>query len=63
MTTVRCTFNLCEFFKPCEESEWEDYGICQKDEITLDDSVGLIICGCPDAEWKEGANDESINFK
>lgn len=49
MTEVYCTFDKCLFYKPYDE----DYGVCTKDHITLDEEVLGIICGCPDAEWDE----------
>lgn len=49
MTKVHCTFTECNFIRLIEE----DYGICERDEITLDEEVSGRTCGCPDAEWEE----------
>jgi len=43
MTKVNCTFEECLYIKD---------GVCQKDEITLDDGVRYLECGCPDADWE-----------
>ena len=55
MTEVYCTFDDCIFYKPHDE----DYGICTKDHITLDEEVSGRICGCPDAEWDEPQTERS----
>lgn len=49
-TRVRCTFKECQHIRDVDE---EGYGICSKDEITLDDFVESIDCGCPDGEWND----------
>lgn len=49
MTEVLCTFDECNYYKPHDEN----YGICTKDHITLDEAVSGRTCGCPDAEWDE----------
>lgn len=54
MSKVFCTFDECKWYKRYDE----DYGVCQRDEITLDTNVEGILYGCPDAEWEEGADDE-----
>lgn len=46
MTTVYCTAQECEYYEPYDE----DYGICQKDHITLDEGVDDIMYGCPNYE-------------
>ncbi len=55
MTEVLCTFNECNYYKPHDE----DYGICTKDRIILDEEVSGRTCGCPDAEWKEPQTERS----
>lgn len=54
MTTVRCSFDRCIYYDPAGDGY---LGICQRDEIILDDAVQEILCGCPDAEWEEGKDD------
>ena len=49
MTKVICTFEKCLFIKN---------GICQKEEIELDEQVRYIDCGCPNAEWEEEEDDD-----
>ncbi len=44
MTKVKCTFEKCLF---------DNDGICQKEEIELDEQVRYIDSGCPDAEWED----------
>lgn len=46
MTTVFCTAWCCKHYKPHDE----DYGVCDKDYITLDENVDDIYQGCPDYE-------------
>jgi hypothetical protein len=48
MTTVYCTAYGCKYNKPHDE----DYGICDKDHITLDENVALIFKGCPDSDYE-----------
>ena len=47
MVEVYCTFDECIYYKPHDE----EYGICTKDHITLDDRVDDVMFGCPDSEW------------
>ena len=48
MTRVICTFHQCKHLTDIDD---EGYGICGKEEITLDERVDNIFVGCPDAEW------------
>lgn len=50
MTTVYCTAYGCKYCKPHDE----DYGICEKDHITLDENVDSVFEGCPEYEEEEG---------
>lgn len=50
MTKVICSYVDCKYLKDVDGG----YGICGKDEITLDEAVDMIFVGCPDAEaWDE----------
>ena len=57
MTTVRCSFDRCVYCEPAKDGY---LGICQRHEIVLDDAVQEILCGCPEAEWEEVEDDESV---
>ena len=46
MTTVYCTAYGCKYNKALDE----DCGICDKDHITLDESVDFVFEGCPEYE-------------
>lgn len=49
MTYVMCTYYDCIHNRRWDSEE--EYGVCCKKIITLDDRVGNIFCGCPDSEW------------
>lgn len=49
MSKVLCVFDECKWCKRYDE----DYGVCQRDEITLDSRVYDVMFGCPDSEWEE----------
>lgn len=47
---VYCGFKECKWCRDWDE--YEEVGICTKEEIELDWRVEGINCGCPDAEWE-----------
>jgi hypothetical protein len=59
MTTVYCQAYACKYYKPHDE----DYGICCKDHITLDENVALVFKGCPDAEFRRVRKGENGEYE
>lgn len=45
---------LCSFL----ECFYNENGICAKEFIDLDERVEDIFIGCPDAEWKDGIEND-----
>ncbi len=48
-TEVLCDFKRCIY---------NQNGVCTKEVIDLDERVEDVFIGCPDAEWKEGIENE-----
>lgn len=46
---VLCGFKKCVY---------NQNGVCMKEVIHLDERVEDIFVGCPDAEWKDGVENE-----